>query len=133
MRFDRRVRNVGLVLWFSFEAVTASAQSQTDVATAPKITMQNPLDQSGTGIVRDALGRPCLDVEAAARRQTINPQMLDHVVSIKNNCPKSIKAKVCYFNSDRCNNVDLRPYSRADTILGTMNGISFFRYTISQK
>lgn len=133
MRFDRGVRDVGLVLWFSFGAMTASAQSQTSPVTAPTITMQNPLDQSGIGIVRDALGRPCLDVEAAARAQTVNPQMLDHVVSIKNNCPKSIKAKVCYFNSDRCNDVDLRPYSRADTILGTMRGISFFRYTLRQK
>lgn len=95
--------------------------------------MQGPLDQTGAGIVRDAVGRPCLDVEAAARRQSINPQMLDHVVSIKNNCPKVIKAKVCYFNSERCNDVELRPYGRADTILGTMNGISFFRFSLSQK
>lgn len=84
-------------------------------------------------MARDPLGRPCLDVEAAARSEIINPTMLDHVVSIRNKCPKLIKAKVCYFNSERCNDVELRPYGRADTILGTMKGISFFRYTLTQK
>ena len=102
-------------------------------ASRPGLTMQRPLDQSGLGIVRDALGRPCLDVEAAARPELVNPDMLDHVVSIKNNCVKLIKAKVCYYGSDHCNDIVLPAYKRVDTILGTMRGVSYFRYRIEQK
>ncbi len=58
---------------------------------------------------------------------------MDHVVSIKNNCPKIVHTKICYYNSERCNEVTLQPYKRADTILGTMRNMSFFRYKIYQK
>lgn len=100
---------------------------------APRLTMQGPAEQSKTGVIRDAFGRPCLDIEAAARREVVNPDMLDHIVSIKNNCPKTIKVKVCYFNSDQCTDVELRPYKRADTTLGAMRGINYFRYSVIQK
>lgn len=112
--------------------VNPAAQGQSTAA-VPKLTMQGPAEQSGTGVIRDAFGRPCLDVEAAARREVVNSEMLDHIVSIKNNCPRIIKAKVCYFNSDQCTGVELRPYKRVDTILGAMRGINFFRYSVIQK
>lgn len=89
--------------------------------------------ESGGNIVRDSLGRPCLDVEAAARRETINPDMLEHVVSVKNNCSRSLKVKVCYYGSEQCKQFDVQRYQRVDTILGVMRGIQFFRYTVSQK
>ncbi|MGY3361277.1 hypothetical protein ACVWZK_007940 [Bradyrhizobium sp. GM0.4] len=98
-----------------------------------RLTIQGPAEQSNGPVVRNALGRPCLDVEAAARQQVVNPKMVDHVVSLKNNCPRVIHAKVCYFNSDRCNELTLTAYKRIDTILGTMSGITFFRYSIVQK
>lgn len=101
--------------------------------TGPALTMQRSLDQSGTNVVRDPLGRPCLDIEAAARAGTVNPAMQDHIVSIKNNCAKLIKAKVCYFGSDHCNEVVLQAYKRVDTILGSMKGVTAFRYTITQR
>lgn len=59
--------------------------------------------------------------------------MLDHVVSLKNNCPRIIRAKVCYFSSDHCNEVVVQGYKRVDTILGTMRGVKFFRYALTQK
>lgn len=133
MHLHWHTRFLGLMFCLLLALLNSSAQSQSGATTSPKLTMQSPLDQTGTGIVRDALGRPCLDIEAAARRHTVNQQMLDHVVSMKNNCPKLIKARVCYLNSERCNEVEVRPYGRADTILGTMNGITFFRYSINQK
>ncbi len=109
---------------------SAHAQSTSGI---PNLTMQGPPESSNSGIIRDAFGRPCLDIEAAARAEVVNPQMMDHVVSIKNNCPRLIKVKVCYFNSDRCNNVDVQAYKRVDTILGTMRGIFYFRYWLTQK
>lgn len=110
----------------------ARAQTATTTPSA-SITLQGPADQAGASVVRDALGRPCLDVEAAARAHTVNPDMLDHVVSLKNNCPRIIRVKVCYFNSDRCNDVVVQGYKRVDTILGTMRGVKFFRYSMIQK
>lgn len=96
--------------------------------------MQGPAEQqSGGSVIRDGLGRPCLDVEAAARAQVVNPAMVDHVVSVKNNCPRLIRVKVCYFNSERCNELTLQGYKRVDSILGTMRGISTFRYSILQR
>ncbi|WP_407117224.1 hypothetical protein [Bradyrhizobium sp. LMG 9283] len=114
--------------------LSPSARAQT-ATTAPSssLTLQGPADQAGASVIRDALGRPCLDVEAAARAHTVNPEMLDHVVSLKNNCPRIIRVKVCYFNSDRCNDVVIQGYKRADTILGTMRGAKFFRYSMIQK
>lgn len=83
--------------------------------------------------MRDGVGRPCLDIEAAARSHAINQKMFDHVVSIKNNCPRKINVRVCYYGSDKCNAIDLLGYKRVDTILGTMTGIKVFRYVIYQK
>lgn len=97
------------------------------------LTMQGPAERSSASIIRDALGRPCLDIEAAARKETINPQILDHVISFKNNCPRIIHAKACYSNSDHCKNLVIPPYKRIDAILGSMRGVNFFRYTIEQK
>ena len=101
--------------------------------TIPRLTMQGPAEPSSWPIIRDALNRPCLDVEAAARVQVVNPDMVDHVVSVKNNCPRLIKVKVCYFNSERCNQVDVPGYQRVDVTLGSMRGNNYFRYMLQQK
>lgn len=95
--------------------------------------MQGPAEQSGAPVIRDALGRPCLDIEAAARAEVINPKMMDHIVSLKNNCPRTIHAKVCYFNSQRCDDIIVQGHKRVDTTLGTMRGVQFFRYTVIPK
>lgn len=98
-----------------------------------RMTMQGQAEKSTGLVLRDALGRPCLDIEAAARNRIVNPDMIDHIVSIKNICPRLIKVKVCYVSSTRCNDEDVQAYKRVDTILGTMKGVSFFRYTINWK
>lgn len=88
-----------------------------------------PEQGSNDGIPRDALGRPCLDVEAAARKRFGGSDMMDHVVSIKNNCPKLIKIKLCYYKSESCLPVELQAYKRVDSILGSSRGSNFFRYS----
>ncbi|WP_156446749.1 hypothetical protein [Bradyrhizobium yuanmingense] len=123
------------LLWFCFASLAwaAPVEAQTSTTNTPRLTMQGPAEQGAAPVPRDALGKPCLDVEAAARAHVINSNMIDHVISLRNNCPRLIRAKVCYFNSDRCNDVIVQGYKRADTILGSMNGIKFFRYSILQK
>jgi hypothetical protein len=102
--------------------------------TSPRLIMQGQAENAKTAQVpRDALGRPCLDIESAARRRAVNPDTVDHVISIKNICPQLIKVKVCYVDSNRCNEEDVHAYKRVDTILGTMKGVTFFKYTLTQK
>ncbi|MEY9123719.1 hypothetical protein ABIA06_006279 [Bradyrhizobium yuanmingense] len=115
-----------LLLPFAGHAQTASQNPS-------RLTLQRPAEQSGSIVVRDALGRPCLDVEAAARAHAANPKVFDHVVSIKNNCPRLVKVTVCYANSDRCMDTTLASYARSDVILGTMTGIRLFKYSMRQR
>lgn len=112
-----------------FVLVVASSAA---IAQSGRLTPQGPAEQGGK-VIKDALGRACLDVEAAAVPHTVDPKVLDHVVSLKNNCSRLIKAKVCYFGSQSCNEVVLQGFKRVDTIIGTMRGISAFRYSIEQK
>lgn len=109
------------------------AHAQTTGQSLSRLTMQGPAEQSYQRVVRDALGRPCLDVEAAARVHVINPALVDHVVSVKNSCPRTVSVEVCYLNSDKCNAFDVAPYKRIDTILGTISGIKNFKYVLLQK
>lgn len=111
-------------------AGNVSAQVQ---SAKPTFTLQGPGELSGGQIVRDALNRPCLDIEAAARPHTVSPDVVDHVVSVKNNCPRTIKVKVCYYGSDKCNGFVVNGYKRVDTILGSMTKITAFRYSVAQQ
>jgi hypothetical protein len=97
-------------------------------------TIQGPAERAmGEKVALDAYGKPCLDSEAAARAHVVNPNVIDHVVSIKNGCPKTIKASICYLNSDRCNEVQLPAYGRVDTVIGTTVGLREFRYRVIQR
>jgi hypothetical protein len=108
---------------------TSSTGSQTTAGS--RFTLQGPAETSlAAPSSRDALGRLCFDVEAMARAHIVDQSIYDHLVSLKNHCSRRLKLKACYFNSDHCNPVDLPPYGRVDTILGTMKGVQFFRYVI---
>lgn len=112
-------------------SAVATAQSRNAAGT---FVMQSPLDRStGDKVVTDSLGRPCLDVEAAARSQTVNRSAFDHIVSIKNKCVRPIKVRICYKNSDRCVDAQVQGYARVDTILGTAVGMDYFAIKIFQQ
>lgn len=116
------------ILTLVFLPTRAFAQANT-----PRFSIQSPANISTGVIPRDPIGRPCTDIEAAARAQTINKDMLDHIVSMINHCAKPIKLEVCYANTDHCILVDLKAYKRVDTILGAMRGVKYFRYVIKYK
>ena len=99
----------------------------------PKATLQAPPEQSGVNIIRDPLNRPCLEYEAIARPHVVNPTVFDHLVSVKNNCPRQIKVKICYYGSEKCNEIRVAGYARQDAILGTMTGVRYFRYVLSRQ
>lgn len=112
--------------------VPGQAQSAAPGANS-SLTLQGSAEQTAAPIIKNAFGRPCLDVEAAARSRVVNPKLVDHIVSVKNNCPRAIDVTACYFNSSKCNVFRVSGYGRIDTILGTMTEIRNFRYSISQK
>jgi len=127
----QRIRSIAiLALFWTAQPVAAQTSATT---TSPRLTLQGPAEQGQLGVVQDALGRPCLDVEAVARSHVVNTDFIDHVVSIKNSCPRNIDVKVCYFGSDRCVSARIQAYKRVDTLLGSGNKARFFRYSLFQK
>lgn len=122
----------GVVMLGALLMLQSLCHAQSNKSGSP-LTFQGAAEQTGSSIIRDALGRPCLDIEAVARAHVVNPTVMDHIVSVKNGCPRLIKIKVCYFGSDRCVEAVLGSYSRSDVTLGTMTGVKTFRYSISQK
>ncbi|MGY3146028.1 hypothetical protein ACVWYQ_003027 [Bradyrhizobium sp. USDA 3397] len=96
-------------------------------------TVQGPAEASDSAVPRDAFGKPCLNTEAIARSHVTNRAVLDHIVSVRNDCPKTIKARICYYRSEQCNDVDVGSYKRVDTILGTMVGGQYFRYSVTPR
>lgn len=112
--------------WFLAGALVGNAGAQS------ALTFQGAAEQSTSPVERDAFGKPCLEIRALARASTINRDIIDHVVWLQNKCPKKLTVKVCYYNSERCNRVEAAPYKRTDTILGTVNGVRFFRYNVTE-
>ena len=94
--------------------------------------MQGAADMSESSVIRDGANRPCLNIEAAAKGRPSNGELMDHIVSVKNNCSRMIRIKICYYGSDHCKDATVYGYQRVDTILGTMK-MSTFRYSLSQK
>jgi hypothetical protein len=98
-----------------------------------RLTLQNGGDNAGLTIHHDALGRPCLDIEAAARAHVINPNLYDHVISVYNRCIQQIKLRICYYNSDHCIDMEIRGSERKDGVLGVYPNMKYFRYSFREK
>jgi len=129
----RRTRFVVLIsILFGLNA----AAGQGMVPTTPfqsRLTLQGPGQSSGIVTHHDPLGRPCLDIEAAARAHVINPNVYDHVVSIYNKCLSRIQLQVCYFGTDHCIDVAVTGLQRKDVILGVFPSLQYFRYSYREK
>ena len=110
--------------------VTASYAQTSDRS---RLILQESGLNSAPTAHRDVLNRPCLSFEAASRRQTINPNIFDHIVSVSNRCRKSIKLRVCYFKSDRCVDMEVAGQQRKDIVLGIFPNLQYFRYSYREK
>jgi hypothetical protein len=111
----------------------AAAQSASSGSFQSRLTLQGGGENAALSTHRDALGRPCLDFEAASRAHVINPNVYDHVVSVYNRCVKLIKLNVCYYGTDRCIDMEVPALSRKDGILGIYPSMQFFRYSYKEK
>jgi hypothetical protein len=98
-----------------------------------RLTLQGSGRNAAFSVHRDALNRPCLEIEAASRRHVINPDVFDHVVSVYNNCLMPIKLRVCYYKSDHCIDMQVSAKQRKDGILGIFPNMQYFRYSFREQ
>ena len=88
---------------------------------------------SGIGIRSlDIYGKACFTTEGVARPQTPNSRLFNHVVVVKNRCPKSVKLKICYHKTERCTEVTVPPHETKEAWLGMMPVLRLFQYDLKE-
>ena len=124
------------LLAVSIDAQEQSVMAQTTNPTPPfksRLTLQNSGENAALTVHRSPLGKPCLNIEAASRAHVINPNVYDNVVSVQNQCSKSINLRICYYKTDSCIDVEVRGYQRKDAVLGVRPHMQYFRYSYKEK
>jgi hypothetical protein len=80
----------------------------------------------------DFAGKPCLTSEGISRALASNPRIVNHAVSLNNKCSQSIRAKLCYYDSDECTNVTVPARSTTEQIIGVFPAMQTFRYEVKE-
>jgi hypothetical protein len=78
-------------------------------------------------------GKACLTVNGEAQRETINPNLFEHMVIAQNDCSQRIKMQVCYYQSQQCVAMNVPPYGRQDLVLGIMPAMNEFRFEFREQ
>jgi hypothetical protein len=60
-------------------------------------------------------------------------RLFEHVISADNHCPRTIKLKVCYYDSQTCVPLDVPAYGRQRAILGVSSAGPDFRYQYTEQ
>jgi len=140
------------LIWLYVTASSAVAQSGTAATDNPSdnssrpttgaVGVRPPVDtmptfeaSGGTQILRhrDFAGKTCLVVGGDARRHTIGSNLYDHVIIVRNNCPKRIAMEVCYYQTRGCIPMEIPGGERKEAILGTMPSMKNFRFEFREK
>jgi hypothetical protein len=89
----------------------------------------------GTDILRHRgpTGSPCLSVGGFARPHIVDPNLYDHVITVKNSCPQRIAMQVCYYNSHDCIPIEIPGGERKEAILGTLPSEKDFRFEFRER
>ena len=82
---------------------------------------------------RDFAGKPCLETTGIAQPLASNPRIVNHSVSLDNHCVEQIKAKVCYYGTENCTNVEVPPHSRKEQVIGVFPAMQQFRYDVKEQ
>jgi hypothetical protein len=82
---------------------------------------------------RDYTGKPCLETSGVSQPLASNHRILNHAVSLDNHCPDRIKAKVCYYGSNDCTDVEVPGHSRKEQIIGVFPAMQIFRYEVKEQ
>jgi hypothetical protein len=81
----------------------------------------------------DFNGKPCLQSSGTSKPLASNPRILNHAVVLENHCSEKIKAKVCYYRSDECTDVEVPPRSQREQIIGVFPAMQTFRYEVREQ
>ncbi|MCI0466442.1 MAG: hypothetical protein L0Y57_05480 [Beijerinckiaceae bacterium] len=85
------------------------------------------------GIVHtNALGKPCLAYDSYTRARVSNSNIFDYLVSIRNNCPQSIKVRICHRESFDCSRIGVHSYQFRETVMGFGPKDLRFAYTAKE-
>jgi hypothetical protein len=117
----------------SYCQINPMPNSNASASPGSRLTLQNDGTNTALMVHRDPLGRSCLDFEAASRKEVINPNVYDHVISVYNRCIQTIKLKVCYYHSDHCIDMSVPGSQRKDAVLGVYPNLQYFRYSYQEK
>lgn len=116
---------ITLVIWPTFaQGQTHYLQSQIDPAS--KKTMR----------IRDIANKPCVTVKGAIKQGKINTAVVDEYIIADNICPKVIKIKACYTDSQRCVEFMLHSREHQEVLLGTSvanSSTPFFKFDFTEK
>ena len=82
---------------------------------------------------RDFAGKACLETNGVSHPLTSNPRILNHAVSLDNHCSERIKAKVCYYKTDQCTDVEVPGKSTKEQIIGMFPAMQIFRYDVKEQ
>jgi hypothetical protein len=90
---------------------------------------------AGTEILRhrDFAGKPCLDVYGFARAHTVNLNLYDHVIAVRNNCPQRIAMQLCYYQTRDCIPMQISGGERKEAVLGILPAVKDFRFEFREK
>jgi len=130
------IASIILLGTLSVFAVSSDAKAQITNPNAPyksRLTLQNSGENAALTVHRNALGKPCLNIEAASRAHVVNPDVYDNIVSFQNQCNILIKVRVCYFGSESCVDVEVPALQRKDAVLGIRPQSQYFRYSYKEK
>ena len=136
------IRVVVTLVWLAVATGTVSAQSETTPSSQGAVGLrvvpkEGPTfgASAGTEILRHRgpSGHPCLAVGGLARPHVVNPNVYDHVITVRNTCAQRITMQVCYYRSRDCVPLEIPGGERKEAILGTLPSVKEFRYEFREK
>jgi hypothetical protein len=125
-----------LIVMFTDTVLCQTALVPNSNATSPfqnRLTLQNEGDNAALTVHRDSFGRPCLNIEGVSRKDIVNPNIYQHVISVYNQCLTMVKVHVCYYHSDHCIDMSVPGSQRRDNILGIYPNMRYFRFSYQEK
>jgi hypothetical protein len=100
----------------------------------PSVSAQGFTEGNGlTQKHRDYAGKPCLETSGVSQPLASNPRILNHSVSLENHCSERIRAKVCYYNSTDCTEVEVPGHSHKEQVIGVFPAMQIFRYEVKEQ
>jgi hypothetical protein len=63
----------------------------------------------------------------------MDPNLYDHVIAVRNNCPQRIAMQACYYRTHDCIPMEIPGGARKEAILGTLPSGKDFRFEFREK